>query len=318
MRRTLIPIGMLTLIFLSSIGQPTISVLAAGEDAASGANADDRWPETLLAEQQLADFQERASGRWCSRLLSGRCDSVACGGCPNIPKEGLQHRKPWVGAGAGRLEVLEPKFERLERARASLRAIGNDKLAGGGSMATFFDAEREKIRVVTSLSWTTLSRGLDDLAPIVEYSQGDVRPTLGRFNDTSPFWGGAAYDVADWGDPYSDCSTGFTVINGSGQKGLVTAAHCGPINRNALTPDNDRIVGTLGNKHCQEDSADVMLISGKDLRSLHLCRHPARRNRGARGGSRHSCGGRHIQLQWCDQLRTGAKQGRKPRRGVVF
>jgi hypothetical protein len=133
----------------------------------------------------------------------------------------------------------------------------------GLSMVYFFDAEREAIRVDASLEPGVLSTFLGDSWPLIEYHSGGFVP-LSRFDDSSPFRGGAAIDIENWDDPYYDCTVGFTVVNGSGQKALVTAAHCGPINYTVLTPDNNRVVGTTGPKWCQDTGDDLMLIKGKN------------------------------------------------------
>jgi hypothetical protein len=88
--------------------------------------------------------------------------------------------------------------------------------------------------------------------------------SAGRFNDSPPFWGGAAVDVQNLGDPGYDCTSGFTVANSSGQRGLITAAHCSPLGYNYLTPQGV-LVGQASRHACGPNpyNADAMVITGQ-------------------------------------------------------
>ena len=67
-----------------------------------------------------------------------------------------------------------------------------------------------------------------------------------RWDDISPFWGGAAIDhEVSWGE-YNYCTTGFAVTTASDEEGMLTAAHC-QYDWDYYTPDGDRYVGTLTN-----------------------------------------------------------------------
>lgn len=84
-----------------------------------------------------------------------------------------------------------------------------------------------------------------------------------RWNDTSPFWGGAAIDHLE-GLPglgtYYYCTTAFATRRASGNEAMITARHCGT-NWEWRTPDNDQYVGTTSSG---DASLDATVLMGAD------------------------------------------------------
>lgn len=143
---------------------------------------------------------------------------------------------------------------------SKLDAIASDKTFANQRTAYFFDPSQELVTVDSSLSREVLSGLLGDLWPLVDYHAGGPVPA-GRFNDAAPFWGAAAIDIENWGESGWDCTSGFTVINGSGSKAQVASGHCGAILHRVLTPQGV-FVGKIANKWCTESNADVDIMTG--------------------------------------------------------
>ncbi|MET7549702.1 S1 family peptidase [Streptomyces sp. NPDC005500] len=103
----------------------------------------------------------------------------------------------------------------------STAASGGPPVLPGGSRATF-----------------TVKYGQEKFVPAVGEPAGTEKittpaasPPWWRWNDTSPYWGGAMYEVV--GGP--TCTTGFSVIDSEGDPGMLTAAHCGQVNQQVHT-----------------------------------------------------------------------------------
>jgi hypothetical protein len=84
-----------------------------------------------------------------------------------------------------------------------------------------------------------------------------VQPELtnNRQDDTTPYWGGAA-----WGDSTPSCSTGFAVRLGTGAPSMTTmlsAAHCANNGQTAKDGGGD-VMGPVGHK---DASRDTLLIT---------------------------------------------------------
>ncbi|WP_030335677.1 hypothetical protein [Micromonospora parva] len=75
-----------------------------------------------------------------------------------------------------------------------------------------------------------------------------------RWDDTAPWWGGAAWRNATTG---GGCSTGFGVFQG-GSARILSAAHCGNIN-NAATDPTGQSMGIVGTRNA---GTDTLLLSG--------------------------------------------------------
>ncbi len=190
------------------------------------------WPQSLDQERQLASFEDAALS---AGALGFYRDSVG---------DLVVLEPASVGAidtaALGSLDVpvatKQSPLQRavLDRVRDELHLLPAVSALGADSLAFYFDAEYQKFEVTTSISAGVVASVLGDDWAYVDYHQGKVIEA-GRFSDTAPFRGGAAIDFRDWAASYYDCTSGFTVVNSSGQRGLVTAAHCGPLGSDVLT-----------------------------------------------------------------------------------
>ncbi|WP_410821463.1 hypothetical protein [Micromonospora sp. 050-3] len=75
-----------------------------------------------------------------------------------------------------------------------------------------------------------------------------------RWDDTAPWWGGAAWRNATTG---GGCSTGFGVFQGGAAR-ILSAAHCGNIN-NVATDPTGQAMGIVGTRNA---GTDTLLLSG--------------------------------------------------------
>lgn len=88
----------------------------------------------------------------------------------------------------------------------------------------------------------------------------EARSLRDRWDDASPFYGGAAIDHLDQLFPpkYGYCSTGFAVTTDSGTEGMLTAAHC-KYGWDYYTPEGDLEVGTVSNPFlCTYDAGTLI------------------------------------------------------------
>lgn len=90
------------------------------------------------------------------------------------------------------------------------------------------------------------------------YDAAPVKPVVSRWEDIEPYWGGGG--IGDQ-DPNGDaCSTAFAVTTSSGAPGMVTAAHCGPLNANWLTLWSEQPYGKATIRRADRDTT---VITGK-------------------------------------------------------
>lgn len=80
-----------------------------------------------------------------------------------------------------------------------------------------------------------------------------------RWNDFTPFWGGAMMDSGNILIGYAYCSSGFGVRRSNGTEALTTANHCGA--RSWGTPDGNVHVG---NSSAGVASTDSTVVTGED------------------------------------------------------
>lgn len=170
---------------------------------------------------------------------------------------------------------LEVRATRIDP--SDLKAL-NDRLttltatrAKGQSLAFWFDARAERVQVVTTIPTADVNAAVGKAMALAAIDPGAVTLQT-RFNDYSPFWGGSALKYYNGSTPQTnmsfDCTSGFGMVSGS-TKVLVTAAHCGPINRTVKSPDMSRVIGTTwpDHRYCPidpeidtYDNADLQLI----------------------------------------------------------
>ena len=119
-----------------------------------------------------------------------------------------------------RLEFRAVETGDIARASDFLTKLSGDPLLSDESYTFRFDARTGKVIVEGTAEPATMRTLTAEISTAISYSREDVR-RLGRFNDTSPFWGGAWVD-----NGVKLCTTGFAVRNASGTRFLVTAGHC--------------------------------------------------------------------------------------------
>lgn len=82
--------------------------------------------------------------------------------------------------------------------------------------------------------------------------------TVGRWDDVSPFWGGAAIDHNTGLLSYAYCTTAFATKRSTGVEAMITARHCGT-DWDWFTPNNDQFVGHTANGSA---SLDATVLTG--------------------------------------------------------
>ncbi|MFF5248135.1 hypothetical protein ACFY3V_27940 [Streptosporangium sp. NPDC000095] len=99
----------------------------------------------------------------------------------------------------------------------------------------------------------TRSKVADSAVPVTV--EAGVKPTLAtRWDDSPPWWGGAAWRNASTG---GGCSTGFAVTYG-GTSRMLSAGHCGDAGQTATDPTG-QVIGSISPDN---NGLDVLLING--------------------------------------------------------
>jgi hypothetical protein len=247
-RKILAAIGSIVLAFTPVLASSVTATDTAG---------DSKWPTSLEEERQLYAFEEAARSGGAlgfyrdeatsslvvliPRSVGATFDPTALGTAPVPVMVKIADVDP------GDLQAARDKLDRLP-----------EQAPAGESMAYFFNPSTQKIDVTTSIAAAELSRMLGDSWDLIDYHYGDVTPAANRQADSSPFKGGAAITAGG-----SSCTSGFTVVNGAGRRGLVAPAHCYNAGQQVTTPPGT-VVGTTENRHCgPNDNNDVELIAGK-------------------------------------------------------
>lgn len=237
--------------------RPTQLILTAGASTQDAA----LQPDSLDDDQAVSDFEQKAT----SAGALGFYRDDATNALVVLVPAGMQTGFDVGALGTVAMPVIV-KASRLDDAtfakvRGDLTAVPQALDQSGASMGFYFDPRTEKFEVTTTFDSTELARALGDSWTYVDYHQGRV-DEAGRFDDASPFKGGGAIDMTGLGG--YDCTSGFTVKNASGTRGLVTAAHCGPLGVTVYTPQHVNIgQTTLHTCGPSPSNADAMIISGK-------------------------------------------------------
>jgi len=142
---------------------------------------------------------------------------------------------------------------------ATRRAWSRLTHAAGDSLFGFFRPSTGHVVVSTSLPASVLISALGVMAAHVVVEDGRVTQQ-GRFNDFSPFWGGAYVNVSAY-PAGGACSTGFSVKNAAGTRFMMTAGHCW-YTGTAVVSGNGDSLGTVGNVHYGGGSYDMEWIAG--------------------------------------------------------
>ncbi|MBM0279462.1 chymotrypsin family serine protease [Micromonospora tarensis] len=145
-------------------------------------------------------------------------------------------------------KVLPAAYSQREllAAAARLRASAGDKITTVGPRA---DGAGLLVGTQSGLLGATALAGVP-----VTVQTGVAAAPATRWDDTTPWWGGAAWRNATTG---GGCSTGFGVFQGGAAR-ILSAAHCGNIN-NAATDPTGQSMGIVGTRNA---GTDTLLLSG--------------------------------------------------------
>lgn len=123
-------------------------------------------------------------------------------------------------------EVRQAKHSKAQLDKARHAVLRDPRARAVGISLVYSNADGSGITVGVAGSLSA-ARELDAVrnspVRVALYSQPFMKPALGRYNDTSPFWGGVAYYVFN---ASRACTTGFGVHNSAGTTYILTAAHC--------------------------------------------------------------------------------------------
>lgn len=145
-------------------------------------------------------------------------------------------------------QVLPAAYSQRELLAAAdrLRARAGDEITTVGPRA---DGAGLLVGTKDGLLGATAMAGV----PVTVQTKVAAAPAT-RWDDTAPWWGGAAWRNATTG---GGCSTGFGVFQG-GSARILSAAHCGNIN-NAATDPTGQSMGIVGTRNA---GTDTLLLSG--------------------------------------------------------
>ncbi|GLW68529.1 hypothetical protein Kpho02_08280 [Kitasatospora phosalacinea] len=166
-----------------------------------------------------------------------------------------------VDASPVAVTIRPTAFSLAELDRAA-RELADSVAASGaaasriGPSADFSAIEVSAASPVSTLA-AQLAAGRSGI-PVRYVVEPEAVPAYGRWDDTSPFWGGNAIDRLT--DPilrhYTYCTTAFSVTKPNGTSGLLTAQHCGT-NEEWRTPYGDALVGTSDGGNTTLDSVVI-------------------------------------------------------------
>jgi hypothetical protein len=210
-----------------SVAVGTNSVTPAADVTAHNASL---WPDSLVAEQQLSNFEQKATNAGALGFYRDDATGDLVVLMPATLRTGFDMADLGEVGVPVVVEWSHLDAAILAKVQADLTAVPTALKTTDASMGFYFDPKTEKFEVTTTFDRTELTAVLGASLNYVDYHQGRVDET-GRLNDSSPFKGGARIYITD-----KVCTTGFTVKDASGDKGIVTAAHCGPLYENVLTP----------------------------------------------------------------------------------
>jgi hypothetical protein len=154
--------------------------------------------------------------------------------------------------GKARIELVEAEHSRAEL-KATADAVTQALTDGGAAEAAFsvqLSTDGSGVVVGTEGDVAeTKSELPDSEAPVTVRKEDVAQATVGRLNDTAPFWGGARITSAVNG---GQCSSGFSVTDGWTNY-ILTAGHCGHPGGGWYNGDRSRWVGTATREHVAYD-----------------------------------------------------------------
>lgn len=167
-------------------------------------------------------------------------------------------------AANDRVSSLQATTRMSQFTSATLNALSqqlrNASRRAGVSYHFFYDAESDRVVVSGNLQPSELPTAAVRTGQ-VSFTPGPGIERQGRYNDTTPYWGGGAIIRSDG----ARCSTSFTVKNSAGTRYMVTAGHCGPVGTRWRTPTGASVGTTVSRPSFP--AYDMSLIRGSSYGS---------------------------------------------------
>lgn len=267
MRRLLVGIFLPSLALAPAVGAEAPDPLATTRPMASVVPGADKWDGHLEDDAPLVEFQAKAEAAGALGFYRDEKTGSLVVVAPAARTASFDLADLGSAPVPVRLEVSNIDPDALQHARDTLTSLPSTQLDAGASIGFYFNARLQKLTVTTSVAEEELHKLVGDESwRLIDYHHGDVVPA-NRTNDVAPFWGGAALNPPG-GFPDWDCTSGFTMKNASGTRGLLTAAHCALAGDVIRTPQGVT-VGTAedANRRCGAApvgyNADIQLLTGK-------------------------------------------------------
>ncbi|MER6945934.1 hypothetical protein ABT294_18065 [Nonomuraea sp. NPDC000554] len=216
------------------------------------------WKDLLTEQQRLVSAADRISAAAQENGVNGYAGIVAA-------PENHELRVYWKGRTPKSIDTLIGKLRgdvpiSVIGARHSARELANEaakvsrKMLDSGITSVAPNADGSGL-TITGANAVATRKAVKDVTVPVNVETG-VTPALAtRWNDSPPWYGGAAWRNATTG---GGCSTGFAVWHGGVTK-MLSAGHCGAIGNTATDPTGE-VIGTITE---DSDPNDVLLINGR-------------------------------------------------------
>ncbi|GAA2902504.1 hypothetical protein GCM10010517_68400 [Streptosporangium fragile] len=214
------------------------------------------WEELLRTQERLVSAADRISAAAQEQGVNGYAGII-------VAPENRELRLHWKGNPPRSIDNLVGELRRdvsvnVLPARHSARELAGEaarisRRAGGAVTSIAARPDGSGLTVTGANARTTRSAVGDTTVPVnVEVG---VKPELmTRWNDSPPWWGGAA-----WRNPSGGgCSTGFAVWHGGVTK-MLSAGHCAALGNTATDPTGE----VMGNVSQDDDGRDVLLINAR-------------------------------------------------------
>ncbi|MBB2910336.1 hypothetical protein FHS43_001599 [Streptosporangium becharense] len=219
------------------------------------------WQELLATQERLVSAADRVAATAQAQGANGYAGIV-------VAPENREVRVYWKGNAPQAVATLASELRdeanvRVMPARHSARQLANEaaritRRAGGAitSVAPHPDGTGLTVTGPNASAVRSAARAaaVDSTVPIT-VEVGVTPKLMTRWNDSAPWWGGAAWRNASSG---GGCSTGFAVWHGGVTK-MLSAGHCGSVGNTATDPTGE-VMGPISQDN---DGRDVLLINAR-------------------------------------------------------
>lgn len=215
------------------------------------------WKDLLAVQDKLVKAADRITAAARRDGGSGYAGVV-------LAAENRELRLYWKGRQPEAIEDLVAELRRdvtvrTLSARYSARQLAAEaakltRRAGGRITAVAAAPDGSGLTVAGPEAQSARAAADEVTVPITV--QPGVSPSLAtRWNDSPPWWGGAAWRNASTG---GGCSTGFAVLH-AGVTKMLSAGHCAAVGNTATDPTGE-VMGTVSN---DDNSRDTLLINAR-------------------------------------------------------